>query len=79
MLWHGGLTSGTAGSGLTPAGGAEKAGPGSGDGFKVMVIYSVDAWPPEVDGDIVTEIVRVEGVGASCPSAAGFASADADA
>jgi hypothetical protein len=76
---HGGLPAGTAGSGDWPPGGAVKAGPPLGVGFKVTVRVSLDVGPPETDGDIVRGRVRVDGVCAWRTSAAGFACTDADA
>lgn len=78
-LAHGGLSSGTAGSGDSPGGGAVKAGPPLGVGFKVMVRVASDVGAPEADGDKVRERVRVDGVCAWRTSAAGAACADADA
>jgi len=78
-LAHGGLSSGTAGSGDSPGGGAVKAGPPLGVGFKVMVSVSLDVRAPEVDGDKVRGRVRIDGVRAWSTSAAGVACADADA
>jgi hypothetical protein len=78
-LAHGGVSSGTAGSGDTPGGGAVKAGPPLGVGFKVMVRVSSEVGPPGTDGDKVRERVRVDGVCAWRASAAGVACAEADA
>lgn len=64
------MSFGTAGSGDTPGGGAVKAGPPLGVGFKVRVRVSSDVGAPEADGDKVRERVRVDG---------GVACADADA
>lgn len=68
-LAHCGLSSGTAGSGETPGGGAVKAGPPLGVGFKVMVRVSSDVGAPETDGYIVRERVRVDGVDVACADA----------
>ena len=60
-LAHCGLSSGTAGSGLTPAGGAVKAGLPLGVGFRVRVRVSSEVAAPGVDGDKVMGRVMVDG------------------